>query len=178
MTCRFPLFLAAACFAVALATPLSAQSTPSTRPQDSSPADTQTPRSSPPAVKKVWTNDDLAGSQSEPGNNSGGLGSPPVRSAQPTAQAAKRNLAWYRAQIAKLQAKLPPLDIQIAALQSALDGKPTGDEKKSVRPYSVRSNDWSVELDELRRQRDDLAAKIDALRDQARRAGVAPNALP
>ena len=168
MTRPFRLFLAATCFAVALAIPLSAQSTPSTQPHDSSPANTQTPSASPPSVKKVWTNDDLSGSYSEPGNNSGGHGSPPVRSAQTAAQADKRNLAWYRGQISKLQAKLSPLDTQIAALQSALDGKPTGDEKKSVRPYSVRSNDWSVELDELSRQRDDLTAKIDALRDQAR----------
>ncbi len=177
MTRQFLVFLTATCFAAALTMPPSAPSAQSPQPHDSSQTNTQTSTAAPPAVKKVWTNEDLSGSY-EVGNNSAGRGSAPVRSPQPAAPAAKRNLAWYRGQISRLQAKLPPLDTQIAALQSALDGKPTGDAQKSVRPYSVRSNDWSIELDQLSKQRDDITAKIETLRDEGRRAGIPANALP
>ena len=66
----------------------------------------------------------------------------------------------------------------MAALQAAIDGKPTGDARKSTRPYSVRVDDWSAERDELGKKRDEIAAKISDLQDEARRNGVPANALP
>jgi predicted secreted hydrolase len=177
MTRLLVICLAAIYFVPAVAISLSAQNAQSTQPRDSSQPVTQT-SATPPAGKKIWTNDDLSGLHNDAGSSSVGSSPAPTRSTQPTAQASKRNAAWYRDQISKLQAKIPLLDTQIAALQSAIEGKPTGDAKKSVRPYSVRADDWSVELGQLSEKRDDIFAKITALRDEAHRSGVPANALP
>jgi hypothetical protein len=171
------------CLAAVYAVPivsiaLSAQSTQSTQPSDCSELVAQSSAMAPPAQKKIWTNDDLSGFHNDTGSSSVGSGPAPARSAQPTAEASKRNAAWYRGQISKLQVKILPLDAQIGALQSAIEGKPAGDAKKSVRPFSVRADDWPAELAQLIEKRDDISAKITALRDQARRSGVPANALP
>jgi len=42
----------------------------------------------------------------------------------------------------------------------------------------VKGGDWRLELDQLQKKRDGIAAQIDALIDQARRNGVPPNQLP
>jgi hypothetical protein len=78
----------------------------------------------------------------------------------------------------RLQSKLPPLDEQIAELHAAIDGKPTGDARKSVRPYSVRLDSWAAELDQLNKKRADISDNITELRDEARRNGIPANALP
>ena len=67
---------------------------------------------------------------------------------------------------------------QIAQLQSAIDGKPTGDAKSSQRPRGVKADDWSVEMQELQKKRDGILDQISALKDQARHHGVPANALP
>jgi hypothetical protein len=66
----------------------------------------------------------------------------------------------------------------MTALQAAIDGKPTGDARKSTRPYSVRVDDWSAERDELGKKRDEIVSKISDLQDEARRSGVPANELP
>ena len=64
---------------------------------------------------------------------------------------------------------------KIRQLQDALDGKAVN----SVRTYGgVRADDWRDQLSRLRKQRDDISAKIAALEDEARHNGIAPNALP
>jgi hypothetical protein len=178
MTRLLLICLAAIYFVPAVAISRSAQNAQSTQPRDSSQPVTQTSATAPPAGKKIWTNDDLSGLHDDAGSASIGSSPAPTRLTQPTAQASKRNAAWYRDQISKLQAKIPLLDTQIAALQLAIEGKPTGDAKKSVRPYSVRADDWSVQLGQRSEKRDDIFAKITALRDEARRSGVPANALP
>jgi len=138
--------------------------------QDSAPADSPAPE------KKVWTNEDLSGLDAHSAVSPAGT---QPKNAPRRPAPAGHNARWYHDQIARLQAKLPPLDTQIAALQSALDGKPVGDAKQSVRPYyGIKRDDWSSELADLRKKRDDTLAQIDALEIQARRAGVPANALP
>jgi hypothetical protein len=90
----------------------------------------------------------------------------------------RREAQWYHDQIAKLQAKLPPLDAQIAQLQAAINGEPTGDAKSSTRPKGVKSGDWREELADARQKRDAIAGKIAALQDEARHVGIPANALP
>jgi hypothetical protein len=68
--------------------------------------------------------------------------------------------------------------MEIGELQGAIAGKPTGDGKKSARPYSVRSADWSEQIDQLIKKRDEITTKIAELEDKAHRSGVPANALP
>jgi hypothetical protein len=130
-------------------------------------------------TKKVWTNDDVAGAhESASAFSPASPNSKPGKGSQSAAGAKGRDAKWYHDQIAKLEAQVPPLDSQIADLQAAIDGKPTGDGKESERPRFVKGGDWATELTQLRSRRVDLLSKIDALQDQARRNGVPDNALP
>ena len=163
---------------------------PATSPAAQSPAPpSSTPASSPattapgePApAKRVWTNEDLGGSHNQPGASA----SQPARNANanprqktPAGPKARGDAQWYHDKIADLQAKLPPLDAQIAQLQAAIDGEPTGDAKTSTRPHFVKSGDWRQQQADLQKQRGDLVAKIEALQDEARHVGIPPNAIP
>jgi hypothetical protein len=172
---------------VALATmPAHAQTAPPTAPDQAQlPATSSgavpdaTPAVAPKPDKKVWTNEDMPGrapatdATAQPG--SAGSGAP---NARPKGSASNRDAKWYHDQIARLQDKLPPLDKQIADLQAAISGKPTGDARTSTRPTGVKTDDWATQLRDLQKQRDDIVAKIAALQDEARHKGVSPNALP
>jgi hypothetical protein len=148
--------------------------------QSAQPAQTAAPGAPQATPKKVWTNDELASLNPHEGVSTVGTdsGSPSKRAAPGKSPAKIHDPKWYQQQIARLQAKMPPLDNQIAQLQSALDGKPTGDGKESVRPRGVKADSWSAELADLQKKREDTLAQIGALEDQARHDHVAPNALP
>jgi hypothetical protein len=141
-------------------------------PQASSTAPTQ------PTEKKVWTNDDLSGLRDAPAIST--FTEPHAKPAKTGAKPGSkgRDAKWYQNQIAKLQAQISPLNTQIADLQAAIEGKPTGDSKESTRPYGVKADQWPVELDQLQRKRGDIESHISALEDEARHNGVAPNTLP
>ena len=95
----------------------------------------------PPAGKKVWTNDDVTELRSDSVIST--VGSSSTKSGAKPATAAKNNDAKsYQGQITRLEAQIPPLDSQIAELQAAIDGKPTGDAKTSQRPRGVKADDW------------------------------------
>ncbi len=81
----------------------------------------------------------------------------------------------YQTQITRLQEKLPPLDEQISQLQAALNGN-TVNSTRHV--GGAKIDDWHDELVRLQKQREDIAAKISALQDEARRNGVPPNQIP
>jgi len=156
--------------------PTQATVTPQSAAQNST-ANSSTPQ---PTQKKVWTNDELS-AQDPTGISTVGkeTNSTSKRAVSPRPVSANgRNPKWYQDQIARLQAKVLVFDSQIADLQAALDGKATGDGKKSVRSLGVRMDDWSRELAELQQKREDTLDQISALRDQARHNGVAPNAIP
>jgi hypothetical protein len=154
-------------------------STAAATPAASQPAATvaTSPTPAPPAGKKVWTNDDVGDLRSDSVISTVGSSNP--KSSIKPATASKNNDAKsYQAQIARLEAQIPPLDSQIAELQDAIDGKPTGDAKTSQRPRGVKADDWSVEKQDLETKRDGIVEQINALRDQARHRGVPANALP
>jgi uncharacterized protein YukE len=126
-------------------------------------------------AKKVWTNEDMgdvhknsvistfSASSSKPGN------------AKPAGNTKSGNAKKYQDQITNLQAKLPPLDEQIAELQATLNGTAVN----STRHYSgTKIDDWHEELVQLQKQREDITAKISALQDEARRNGVPANQIP
>lgn len=137
-------------------------------------------QATPATSRKVWTNDNVT----ELRDNSeistvGGTSARPGEAYSKTVVGSKaHNAQWYRDQIVKLEAKLPPLDSQIEQLREAIDGKAMGDGKTSSRPWAVKGDSWSREEAELQDKRNSIASHIDALRDQARHSGVAPNMLP
>lgn len=186
--------LAIVCFAVLCAAPVRAQSAqpspaPSAPPapaadQSAAGPEKAAPASTSPAsstTKKVWTEDEMAGlhskgadSISQPGNTPA---SPEPPASHPKGISSNKDAKWYQDQIFKLQAKLPPIEKNIAALQAALSGKPTGDAVTSSRPTGVKTDDWALQLAQAQKERDDILAKISALRDEARHKGISPNAL-
>lgn len=176
--------LAVVVFSAAMASAAGAQDTAQApAPSQNSPApNAQAPSDSgaQPAPKKVWTNEDVPvlredSSISTVGKRTNGQHN--SANANRPAPATKDGKA-YAAQITELQKKLEPINDQIAQLQSGIDGKFTGDGQKSTRPTGVHADDWHDQLARLEKQRDDINAHIDAIRDQARRAGVPPNTLP
>ena len=141
-----------------------------------SPAPAPAPASA-PAAKKVWTNEDVGGLRENAAIST--VGSTDTKPGGKGAAGAKnKNAKPYQAQLARLEAQIPPLDSQIEQLQAAIDGKPTGDEKTSQRPRSVKADSWTVEMQELKEKRDRVEDQITSLKDEARHQGVAPNTLP
>ena len=134
-----------------------------------------------PPAKKVWTNEDMGDLRSGSTistfqNKSANQNSATRKSAVP---GKRGNANWYRAQITKLQAQIPPLDAKIAQLQSAIAGHSINDPKTSSRPYGgVKPGDWQMQVNQYQQQREALLARISALQDQARHAGVPDNDIP
>jgi peptidoglycan hydrolase CwlO-like protein len=154
----------------------SAASTTSAQPQISNQSN-PAPSPAPAPSKKVWTNEDVSDLRGESVIST--VGDPHAKPGSKPAPAAKNADARpYQAQIARLEAQIPDLDRQIADIQSAIDGKPTGDAKSSQRPRSVKADSWEVEMQDLQKKRDNVEAQISALKDQARHHGVNPNTLP
>ncbi len=146
-------------------------------PGQSSVTNGPTAAPAPTTAKKIWTNDEVTGLRGESVIST--VGSSDAKpSSKPAAGARNKNANGYQAQIARLEAQIPPLDSQIAELQSAIDGKPTGDGKTSQRPRGVKADDWSVEMQQLQKKRDDVLDQISTLKDRARHQGVPGNALP
>jgi len=140
---------------------------------------TNTAGSSAQLSKKVWTNEDVGELRDH--NETSTFAVAKMRPSAPAAKAPAnrgRNAKWYHDQIANLQAKVPPIDSQIAALQDALDGKPTGDGKTSTRSTGVRADSWALEKADLEKKRQGILDQIDALHDEARHNGIPDGALP
>jgi hypothetical protein len=163
---------------------LRAQSNP---PPAEPPAPTKTEASSAAQTpsKKVWTNDNVKAPEGQPEVSTfqpenRGTAQPDGKPHGKSAASPKNNrdAKLYQDQIAKLQAKVPALDAQIAQLQAAIKGDPTGDAKSSTRPRGVKADSWASEIAQLQKQRDDIVDKIAALQDEARHNGVSLTALP
>jgi len=169
-------------FAIA-ALPVRAQDqaqVPAPAPASTPNAQASSDSASQPAPKKVWTNEDVPVLREDSSISTVGKrqnGQRNSANANRPAPATKDGRT-YAAQITELQKKLVPINEQIAQLQAGIDGKFTGDGQKSTRPTYAHADDWHAELEKLEKQRDDINARIDSIRDQARRSGVAPNTLP
>ena len=160
-------------FVLGAAPAIRAQSAPAPAPTSGSTQSQPQPQA---PQKKVWTNDNLGVSHSQPDDSSAAAqagstaGSPAA--ARPKS---KKDAKWYHDQIAKLQAQIPPLDKTIAELQAALEGKTLNE---PLHYGGNRIGDWKEQLDQLQTKRQDTLDKIAALEDQARHNGIEPNALP
>ena len=153
--------------------------TSATRAQTTSaPAQTPAPAQSQPQTpqKKVWTNDNLSGSHSQPNDTSGSAQQNSNSSSTAPAKAkSKKDAKWYHDQIAKLQAQIPPLDKTMAELQAALDGKTLNE---PLHYGGNRIGDWKEQLQRLQTKRQDTLDKIASLEDEARHNGVPANEIP
>jgi hypothetical protein len=168
-----------------LATALCIAATVSAQSQTTGSTDTaQTPNpassaapAAPPAGKKVWTNEDV--SELRINSTISTVGSTDTKPPAKASSAGKpKNPKQYQAQIARLEGQIPQLDQQIAELQDAIDGKPTGDAKTSKRPRNVQADDWNVQMQDLQKKKQDILDQIAAMKDEARHQGVPPNTLP
>jgi hypothetical protein len=126
-------------------------------------------------AKKVWTNEDMGEVHKNSVISTFSATSSKPANAKAAGNAKGGNAKQYQDQITKLEAKLPPLDEQIAELQATLNGTAVN----STRHYSgTKIDDWHQELVQLQKQREDISAKIGALQDEARRNGVPANQIP
>ena len=159
-------------FVLGAAPAIRAQSAPAPAPTSGSTQSQPQPQA---PQKKVWTNDNLGVSHSQPDDSSAAAqagstaGSPAA--ARPKS---KKDAKWYHDQIAKLQAQIPPLDKTIAELQAALEGKTLNE---PLHYGGNRIGGWKEQLDQLQTKRQDTLDKITALEDEARHNGVATNEL-
>jgi hypothetical protein len=152
-----------------------AQSAPAPAPAQTSGSTQSQPQTQAPQ-KKVWTNDNLAGSHSQPSDTSpSAQQNSNSTSTLPAKPKSRKDAKWYHDQIAKLQAQIPPLDKTIAELQAALDGKTLNE---PLRYGGNRIGDWKEQLQQLQTKRQDALEKIASLEDEARHNGIEPNALP
>lgn len=127
--------------------------------------------------KKVWTNEDMTDLHDHSAISTVGNANPKPAKAgdKPSPAPRSKDAKWYRDQIDKLQAKIPPLDDKIHDLQAAL----SGEQVNATRQYGgAKPDDWRDQLERLQKERDELTAKIAALIDEARHNGVPANALP
>lgn len=127
--------------------------------------------------KKTWTNEDVGNLRQESAIST--FKTPKPTPAKPRQNAAPfqggKNANWYRSEIQKLQAQIPPLDDKIAKLRDAIDGKQVDE----VRQYTwSKPDDWRDQLARLERQRKDIQDKIAGLRDEARHKGIPAEKLP
>jgi uncharacterized protein YukE len=127
-------------------------------------------------AKKVWTNEDMGAIHSNSAISTFSSGANKPANAKPApAKPSSKNAKQYQDQIAKLQAKLPPLDQQISVLQAGLNGATVNE----TRHYGgVKLDDWRDQLARLQKQREDVAAQISAVQDEARHNGVPDNQIP
>jgi hypothetical protein len=162
----FTLFAASAVHAQSAEQPPA--SAPST--QSSPTVAPQTPQ------KKVWTDDDMGSPHNQSGGAAGASKPSPNQNANPSTKPKnKKEAKSYQDQIARLQSQIPPLDAQIAELQSALAGNTINE----PRHYGGnRIGDWKEQLEQAQKKRQDTLDKISALEDEARHNGVSPNAIP
>jgi hypothetical protein len=169
-----PVVFASLLFVLGPAPAIRAQSAPAPAPAPTSGSTQSQPQPQAPQ-KKVWTNENLGGSHSQPDDSSA--------SAQPSSNAgtaaakpkSKKDAKWYHDQIVRLQAQIPPLDKTIAELQAALEGKTLNE---PLHYGGNRIGDWKEQLEKLQTKRQDTLDKIAALEDEARHSGIQPNALP
>ena len=162
-------------FVLGAAPAIRAQSTPAAAPAPTSGSTQSQPQPQAPQ-KKVWTNENLGASHSQP-DDSSAAAQPSSNAGSPAAARpkSKKDAKRYHDQIAKLQAQIPPLDKTIAELQAALEGKTLNE---PLHYGGNRIGGWKEQLDQLQTKRQDTLDKIAALEDQARHNGIEPNALP
>jgi hypothetical protein len=148
--------------------------------QSPTPAASQSaPAQVPPATggkpAKVWTNDDVGALRNNDnvsvvGNNAGAK----KTNASSQVNSYEKDPAWYRKQLAPLQAEVGKLDAQIAKLQEFIKGANVSEPQPY---YHGPPGNPQDQLNQLEKRRHADATKIGDLLDRARHNGIEPGAL-
>jgi hypothetical protein len=124
---------------------------------------------------KVWTNDDidtLPHTHSAAATGSQGLKN--VSSISNSKPSQEKDPAWYRKQLAPLNAEIEKLDPQIARLKAFLSGDMVSDPPTMHRQMGPSPKE---QLQQMEAKRDADAAKVEELLDRARHNGIEPGQL-
>ena len=156
------LVFAAACFAQ------QDSASASTAPAQVSPAvnNSASPQASQEA-KKVWTNDALAGVSGNSPTSKTGRSNATAQRTNPRYDSSENLVRSYRTQIENLQKQIADVDKQIADLQAALSGQIV-DEPRRYNPNGGRIGDWSAQVGQLQKKRQNLQGQIDNLETKIR----------
>ena len=150
------------------------------RPQDASPAQNVLPATPPaatlaaPAPKKVWTNEDLAGTKGgisvvgDKRNKNYHMGA--------TATADPATIARIKKSLDKLEIQLDDANDKLKSYKQFQDGEPvsTG-ERDTSKGYSRTPVDQ--QMNQLLNKKKDLESQIGDLLDEARKKGIDPGQL-
>jgi hypothetical protein len=148
-----------------------AQPASTSGPSNTSPG--QTTASTKTTTVKVWTNDDIVTmpySHTKPATGSQG-----IKNVSTTSKPAQeKDPAWYRKQLAPLNAEIEKLDPQIAKLKAFLSGENVSEPPTTHRQLVPTPKD---QLQQMETKRNADAAKVDDLMDRARHNGIEPGQL-
>jgi hypothetical protein len=175
-SCTIFFLLGAACGSAAQATdsseqqPLPAKQAPAQPAPQTLPGDSKTKK-----TKKVWTNEDL--DRAHAGGPAAGEATNSEKSKTTAGKTADAGyVANLRKQLEKLQGQLMDADTQIAKLKDFNSGEPVGtNQRKLHQGYNLEP--ISLQIQTLETKRTAIAAKIDALLDEARKNGIEPGQL-
>jgi hypothetical protein len=168
----FSFMIVAAFFAASAA----AQSPESSSPPPAASSQNPAPTADAAKPKKVWTNDNLAHTNSPEsvvGNANGGPKTKPTAEKPADAQ----YIASVRKQLEKLQEQITEMDKQIVDLKNFNSGEPSSSASGIKLNKSYDRDPIEVQIRELQDKKKDLEAKTDALLDEARKRGVEPGQL-
>jgi hypothetical protein len=138
--------------------------------------------------KKVYTEEDLSGLQgkgiSVVGQESAadtkeekGEGAEPE---SPGAGKPAKDEAYWRGRAAKLRDQIAAVDREIEKVKKEIEKSGSGgfDPSTGLRQNVIYVEDRNARLKQLEKKKDDLVKQMDALQEEARKAGVDPGWLP
>ena len=136
--------------------------------------------SSPPAAKKVWTNDDLIALRATAPVSAPGQAPRPThqqqRSDQSDAAERARKAQRYRQQLQPLYAELPKIDAELAQMHSFQDGSYQTTGGLPLRYLATPLNP-ADRINQLEKRKSEIQKQIGDIEDQARHDGVLPGDL-
>jgi hypothetical protein len=173
-----PLFAGVSATSFAQSQPAPATQAPANTGSPSSPSEGQAAHIPNATPAKVWTNEDIGTLRQK--NGISVVGKNPAKNVSATSKATMKPLppekdpAWYRKQLAPLQADIDKIDPQIAKLKILLGGQTVNDQLNPNRRATPTPKDQLKQL-EAKRQADE--DKIDDLLERARHNDIEPGAL-
>jgi hypothetical protein len=120
--------------------------------------------------KKVWTNDDMGDLHQ---NSTVSVVGKQKKNTQPNyryppAGQTEYMVKMYRQQIDQLEAQADGIEKQIANLQDAMNGK-TVDSSRKYDPWGGRQGDWSAQIAQLEKSKENIQKQIDSIQEQIKK---------
>jgi hypothetical protein len=122
--------------------------------------------------KKVWTNDDMGSLDHHADVSVVGKRKPPQPTYHPGSYPRNSNteymVQYYRQQIDYMQQQADQIDKQISTLQDAKNGK-TVDSQRTYNPWGGVQGDWTAQIAQLQKNKDNVLQQIDSLEEALRK---------